>query len=344
MKIYRYASIMVGFSIAFLATGCAAAQPSLPPSHAPESVVLAVTASSDPAQHPLASPTFMPTQTEALPTSTSLPPLAGSGGGILAFGSDRSGRPGIYVMNADGSDQRLVTDIQNAKFPDFSPDGSRIAYVTSTNYDGRVKITDIDGFDQTTVLSQNRAMADPDWSPDGDQLVFIFHTHQYFSVSVVDSSGRNFRHLTQPATDQINQASSWSPDGQVILFTSDRDGDQEIYSMNSNGKDLRQLTNNEARDYFPAWSPDGSQIAFSSDRDGNWEIYVMDVSGGHIQQITVDPAEDWWPAWSPDGQRIAFASKRDGNWEIYTMNADGSQLTRLTDNAAQDTTPDWRPN
>lgn len=344
MKTAHYTSIIGGLTIALLAAGCASTQSPRNPSNTSEPVVSAEAGTPDPTQPELASPTLMPTQTEALPTSTSLPPLTGSGGGVLAFGSDRSGRPGIFVMNADGSDQRLVTDVDNASFPDFSPDGNRIAFVTSTNYEGRVKIADIDGLDQTTAIAQNRAMADPDWSPAGNKLVFIFHTHQYFSVSVMDVSGRNFKHLTQPATNEINDAPSWSPDGQLILFTSDRDGDQEIYTMNPNGKDVRQLTDNEATDYFPAWSPDGSQIAFTSNRDGNWEIYVMDASGQHIQQLTTDPAEDWWPAWSPDGLRIAFASKRDGNWEIYTMNADGSNLLRLTDNPAQDTAPDWRPN
>lgn len=344
MKIYRYASIVFGLTFAFLAAGCAPAQSSISPSNTPEAVDPAVSVTSDPAQSTLASQTIQPTETEFLPTPTSLPPLTGSGGGVLTFGSDLSGRPGIYVMNADGSDQRLLTDIDNASFPDFSPDGSRIAFVTSTNFEGRVKILEIDSLKQTTVLSQNRAMADPDWSPDGDQLAFIFHTHQYFSVSVAGINGYNFKHLTQPVTNQINDAPIWSPDGQVLLFTSNRDGDQEIYTMSPNGKDVQQLTDNEATDYFPAWSPDGSQIAFCSNRDGGWQIYLMDVSGGNIQQLTDDPAEDWWPAWSPDGQRIAFASKRDGNWEIYTMNVDGSQLLRLTNNTAQDTAPDWRPN
>jgi len=48
--------------------------------------------------------------TELPPTPTVLPPLSESGGGVIAFVSERSGRPGIYIMNADGSYERQVTD------------------------------------------------------------------------------------------------------------------------------------------------------------------------------------------------------------------------------------------
>jgi Tol biopolymer transport system component len=272
-----------------------------------------------------------------------LPPLSASGGGVIAFSSDRSGRPGIYVMNADGSDQRLVTDEYNAACPAFSPDGARIIHETSRPYLGTIQTVNLDGSDPREIYSRNRAMSDPDWRPDGKQIVFVFHTHQYFSISVMDADGGNLQQLTQRVTNQINDAPGWSPDGRRIVFSSDRDGDSEIYVMDADGSNVQQVTDSDTTEYWPAWSPDGSQIAFNSHREGNWDVFVMDADGSNVRRLTDHPAQDWGAAWSPDGARIAFASERDGNWEIYTMNADGSEPQRLTDNEAQDMYPTWRP-
>jgi Tol biopolymer transport system component len=237
--------------------------------------------------------------------------------------------------------EKTATDKDNASFPAFSPDGTRIAYVSSAAYMGAVHTMDTHGSDDQAILSRNRAMSDPDWSPDGRQIVFVFHTHAYFSISVMDADGSNFRELTRPVHEQSNDAPDWSPDGLSIAFSSDRRGDAEIYIMDADGGNVQQVTDNDTADWWPAWSPDGSQIAFTSYRDDNWDIYLMDIHGGNVQRLTDNPSKDWVSAWSPDGTQIAFASERDGNWEIYTMNVDGSQPRRLTHNAAQDMDPAW---
>ncbi len=318
-----------------LAVGCAE-----PPSAMPTAVPPDVSAAS--IALPSATASKIPPATSA-PTSTPRSPLSGSGGGVLAFTSDRSGRPGIFVMNADGTDQRLVTDRVDSQFPDFSPDGKRIAFTTAAPYMGTLSTTLVDGSGQVALLSRNRAISAPDWHPDGKGLVFIFHTHQYFSISVMGIFDGDYTPLTKAVTEQINASPHWSPDGSHIVFSSDRDGNPEIYVMDANGGNVQRLTNNDTQDYFPTWSPDGSQIAFASLREGNWDLYVMDAKGRNVRRLTEDSSVDWEPAWSPDGTRLAFSSDRDGDWEIYVMQLDGSGLTQLTDNAASDTQPTWRP-
>ncbi len=246
-------------------------------------------------------------------------------------------------MNADGTDQRLVTDRVDSSFPAFSPDGQRIAFTTSGTFLGTLTTTNVDGSDQRAILARNRAISEPDWSPDGKGFVFIFHTHQYFSISVMGIFDTDYTPLTKAVTEQINGSPRWSPDGSRIAFSSNRDGDSEIYVMDSSGGNVQQLTDNDTQDYSPAWSPDGSRIAFASVREGNWDIYLMDLKGRNVRRLTEDSSVDWEPAWSPDGTRLAFSSDRDGDWEIFVMQLDGSALTQLTDNAAADTQPAWRP-
>jgi hypothetical protein len=132
----HYALLISGLILALLATGCAAAQPSVVPgsqtatavpptatpyppteARAPTATSIPPTQTSTPNVTP--TPTATPIPPTATPTAIPLPPLSASGGGVIAFSSDRSGRSGIYVMNADGSDQRLVTDMVDSSFPDF---------------------------------------------------------------------------------------------------------------------------------------------------------------------------------------------------------------------------------
>ena len=210
----------------------------------------------------------------------------------------------IYVMDADGSNQRNLTNSPEAdQCPAWSPDGQRIAFASYR--DGSYR--DFNG-----------------------------------EIYVMDADGSNPRRLTNNLANDWGP--NFSPDGQRIAFTSWRDGNEELYVMDADGSNQRNLTNSPAsRDGWQEWSPDGQKIAFDTNRDGNFEIYVMDADGKNQRNLTNNPADDWVGAWSPDGQRMAFWSGRDGNHnvEIYVMDADGDNLRRLTNHPGWDHSPDW---
>ena len=76
---------------------------------------------------PTLSPTLLPDTPAPELSPTAWQELSGSGGGVIAFVSDLNGSPGIYLMNADGSDQRMLSNNYDVH-PDWSPDGKTIAY------------------------------------------------------------------------------------------------------------------------------------------------------------------------------------------------------------------------
>ena len=239
----------------------------------------------------------------------------------IAFVSERDGNSEIYMMDADGSNQRRLTNHPDRDFsPSWSPDGKRIAFVS--NRDGHANIRG--------------------WLT--------------YEIYVMDANGENQQNLTNdPSNDR---SPSWSPDGKRIVFSSDRDNDRdhniEIYMMDADGDNQERLTNNLTEDQYPSWSPDGKRIAFSARRDGHfenelgitYEIYVMDVDGGNEQRFTENRNNDWSPSWSPDGKRIAFKADRKGdvvNWDIYVIDANGGNEQRLTENRVYDSSPSWSP-
>ena len=233
----------------------------------------------------------------------------------IAFHSNRDGNWEVYVMNADGSGQTRLTDNPAAdSWPSWSPDGGRIAFISSRD--------------------------DPD--PNDDDSIW--------EIYVMNADGSGQTRLTNDSA--WHSLPSWSPDGRRIAFQSNRDENAEIYVMNADGSGQTRLTNEAANDRFPSWSPDGQRIAFYSYRDENWEIYVMNADGSGQTRLTDNPARDIRPSWSPDGRHIAFSSDRDDPdpddndriMSIYVMNVDGSDETRLTDNSATDHASDWSPN
>jgi uncharacterized protein (TIGR02145 family) len=279
--------------------------------------------------------------------------------GEIAFVSERDGIAQIYLMNADGSEQRPLTQAsQDHWYPHWSPDGERIAFHShQSNNVWSIYTIDAQGGDLQRLTHEEAHDAGPVWSPDGApggaQLAF----DRDFDLWIMDVDGSNLRRITDDPG--IDGHADWSPDGSHIVFTSERDGNPELYIMDvvsaePGSGDLRRLTYDDGGDWWPDWSPDGTMIAFKSDRDGDFEIYVMavpdgpDVDGTALRQLTDNDAEDGEPDWSPDGTRIAFESNRDGGFDIYVMDVDNAgqgsgNVQRLTDHPARDIMPVWQP-
>ncbi len=277
-------------------------------------------------------------------------PAAASESGLgskIAFTTDRDGRDApdeIYVMNADGTDERrlTVTESGNNLFPKWSPNGKRIAFHNNRLEIGRSEIflIDADGTGLTRLTHMTElglGAVNATWSPDGNQIAFNSVINPDIYVINVDGTG-----LTQLTDHPSSTRPDWSPDGRTIAFNSNRDGNPEIYVMNADGTDDPvRLTFAAGTDMGPDWSPDGKKIAFESNRDGNREIYVMNADGTDQVRLTFDSRIDAFPSWSPDGQWIAFHRQvvevpgldAPNGSEIFVIKADGSEEMQLTHRA-----------
>lgn len=153
--------------------------------------------------------------------------------------------------------------------PCWSPDGKRIAYVTTTE---QLWIAEADGKNKEMVMQgAGQYLHQPAWSPDGQWIAFASDRDGNIEVYKVRWDGTDLTRLTdQPGIDCRPR---WSRDGEWLLFTSNRGGNQDVWLMTHDGSAARPLTTDSASDDHGAWSPDATSIAFVSMRDGGFDIY-----------------------------------------------------------------------
>ncbi len=262
-------------------------------------------------------------------------------GGKILFTSDRSGSFQIYVMNADGTDQRRLTHGGDNDFsPAWSPDGTRIAFSSnraSAGFDDKLFLMDADGTNMRQLTTSSGDHVLPSWSPDGTQIAYT--NDDSLDGRVIDVDFTNPRKPSRSIGS--GRGLQWSPDGTQIVFgfyERGVDDDYDVWVMNADGANRRQLTHNTYNDLAPSWSPDGTQIAYSSRQDGDFEMFVMNADGTNVRQLTNNTFQDVSDGWSPDGTQILFTSHRDGDGEVYVMNTDGTNVRQLTHNTAEDYT------
>jgi TolB protein len=249
------------------------------------------------------------------------------------------GGDSIHVCDYDGAGSRtFASDGPILRFPQFSPDGRYLAYVSYKTGVPNIVVRTSDGgliggthFNSTTTS--------PAISPSG-QLAFssAISNDGSMEIYVANLDGSNARRLTRTAKG-INISPRWNPKtGREIAYISSRGGSPQVYVMDSSGANQRPLVARGGHADSPSWSPDGRYIAFTYGGAGSFQIFVADVASGQLLQLTSQGRNES-PTWAPDSRHIAYQSNRGGRWEIWQMHVDGSNQRQVTHGGGR--LPSW---
>ncbi|MFC1563511.1 PKD domain-containing protein [candidate division KSB1 bacterium] len=265
----------------------------------------------------------------------------------IAFESNRDGNYEIYIMKPDGSNQIRLTfsNGSNTRYPDWSPDGSKIAYVNDQSGNWDIWTMNADGSNNTRLTFTSYHDIFPVWSPDGSKLLYFNYQYGHTDIFVMNADGSGITRLTGAVGIRgWNHDPEWSPDGSKIIFRSDYGGNSELWVMNADGSDQINITNTRDKgEYHPSWSPVNNRIVYNANLNtGNHDLYVMNADGSGKTNLTNSSGwTDGGPDWSGAGDQISFYSNMDGNYEIYAMDANGSNIRRLTNTPANDLNPSY---
>ncbi len=248
----------------------------------------------------------------------------------------------IYIMNADGSDQRLVsTGKGRTTCGYFLKDNKHFVYAS-------------------THEAAPACPAPPDRSK--GYLWGVFPTYDIFLAS---DDGKVVKKLTGAHGYDAEATVNFKTNR--LIYTSQSSGDLELWSMKPDGSSKKQITKREGYDGGAAYSHDGKKIVWrATDPDNKpvmvrykellkegltepmkMELFIADANGANVRQLTKYGCASFAPAFTPDGRKIIFSSNKhncDGRrFELFSINPDGTGLEQVTNFGGFTSFPEFSP-
>jgi len=219
-------------------------------------------------------------------------------------------------------------------YPDFSPEGNRIAFSWNGGAGGAYSIY-VKLIGEGTPLRLTRNAADdfcPAWSPDGNYIAFIRFGQTGTTVLLIPALGGPERTLMIGGLQLTGL--SWLPDGKWLLLGArlEEGGPARILKVSVETGEKLALTDPPppSSDGLPSASPDGRQIAFIRDYD----IYLTSINGGEVKRLTMDSRPVGRIAWTADSRDIVYDSGRIGNRTLWRIPASGGEPKAILSSGA----------
>lgn len=247
----------------------------------------------------------------------------------------------LQVSDADGYNaQNVVSSNEPIISPAWSPDGTKMAYVSFEKKKPIVYVQSLTTGDRKILANYKGNNSAPAWSPDGSKLAIVLTYGANSQIYTISADGGDLRQVTK--SNAIDTEPAFSPDGKFIYFTSDRGGRPQIYKVSAGGGDATRVTFEGAYNVSPRFSPDGRYLAYIRNDGGKFRVALQDLSNGQVQLLS-DGAQDESPSFSPNGRVILYATKVRGRGSLAAVSSDGRVRQRLSESGGDVREPAWAP-